>query len=362
MRKVAWAVASVVLLGAGSAAAQEISNIQYQAGSSYFNGDGEGGTVETKLPAGVGQFPKSDVGGNFGATYDSFVTVGGDAITFESSNATTQGPFASFSSYSTVSFDVYTDSTVNFHSEITPQGLGLYLADTSNGCLFTGSCVQVSDELHQFSDLTFPDYYDTTGLLGGVGFSFEILMDGSSIYSLSGSVLMSRNIGCDGFCLLTNLDDPEGPGAQLDGFSMQTDVNDLSAIAFGWGATPLDLGPISGFHSFEYRTSAFSFTNAACIDYGSVCLLGYSGFGDPIGRGGAIDALSAFDVGAYTHGGDELINGVHFTPAKFRLGFEDGNLVYQSAGVPEPGTWALTIMGFGILGAALRRRHIPAHI
>lgn len=35
------------------------------------------------------------------------------------------------------------------------------------------------------------------------------------------------------------------------------------------------------------------------------------------------------------------------------------NLVFQTAPVPEPATWALMILGFGAVGAALRRRQEP---
>lgn len=36
-----------------------------------------------------------------------------------------------------------------------------------------------------------------------------------------------------------------------------------------------------------------------------------------------------------------------------------GNLTFQVAPVPEPGTWAMMLLGFGAIGFAMRRRHIP---
>jgi PEP-CTERM motif len=36
------------------------------------------------------------------------------------------------------------------------------------------------------------------------------------------------------------------------------------------------------------------------------------------------------------------------------------NLVFQTAPVPEPATWALMLLGFGAIGSALRRRHVQA--
>lgn len=379
MRNLAFAAASVFLLTGTSAAAQEISNINASAGSSYYTPGIECVsafcTRENPLPGGEGRFPGADVGGTGGANYSSFVDISGNAITFESSNAVSQGPFTSFSSYSTVSFDFFNDNPyepVNFHSEITPQGLGLYLADTSGGCLFTSSCAQVSDQLYTFGDLAAAQ--SGTSFLGGAGFQFGIYDNGQELLVLSGLLLLQDNPDCPGgYCILTTLYDTTEtmsgsyPSAAdfLNGFSQQTDPFDLSARAFGWGSTGVDFALGGGLHQIEYRTAAVSFTSAPCIGpTENICLLAYSGFGDPIGRGGGIDALATLgDVESYTHLDGDLIGGLNFTPETFNLRFRNGELIYDGGGaVPEPGTWALMIAGFGLLGAALRRRHIPAHI
>ncbi|MBL8553630.1 MAG: PEP-CTERM sorting domain-containing protein [Phenylobacterium sp.] len=371
MRRFALAVASVALFGAGSAAAQDISNITASAGSSYFQPgfaceSSACPPRETPLGGGAGQFPPAggEVGPTGGANFNSFVDVGANAITFESSHSVSQGPFQSFSSYSQVGFtfdnaDPYTP--VSFHSEITPQGLGFYLADTSNGCLFTNSCVQVSDEDYTFADLA---DVNAAGYLGAVGFSFEIMDNGTPLYALTGFLGLQANPDCpDGYCIVETLTTPFGESAAylLDGFAQQTDPFDLSARAYGWGSTDVYFDLYYGSHDITYRTTVVSATSAACIN-GNICLVAYSGFGDPIGRGGAIDALNAFDIGAQTHQDGELIQGLNFSPQTFNLYYRNGELGYRPAGVPEPGTWALAIMGFGIAGAALRRRRIPAHI
>ncbi|MBL8553631.1 MAG: PEP-CTERM sorting domain-containing protein [Phenylobacterium sp.] len=362
MRIVALAIAFFGLFWSSSAMAQ-ISNIQSQAGSSYTTPGivcpAQPCSQTVNLPGGAGSFPAA--GGEDaptgGAIYNSFVDIGADAITFESSHAVSQGPFTSFASSTTVSFDFYTDNSgVDFHSQITPQGLGLYLADTSNGCLFTGNCVQVSDELHTFGELDLPGG-GSTGFLGGAGFSFEILDNGTPLFTLSGLLLLQANPDCpNGYCYVESLTGMENAQGVLTGFAQQTDPFDLSARAYGWDSTDVNLFLGSGHHSIEYKTSVFTFTNSECIG-GSLCLVAYSGFGDPIGRGGAIDALNTFDIGAQTHQDDDLIQGLNFSPQTFRLRFNNGVLDYSpSAAVPEPGVWALMIVGFGAVGAAIRRR------
>ena len=48
-----------------------------------------------------------------------------------------------------------------------------------------------------------------------------------------------------------------------------------------------------------------------------------------------------------------------FQPSRITLNFVDGTI--DAPAVPEPGTWALLIVGFGMMGAAMRRRRpIPA--
>jgi hypothetical protein len=352
MRSLALAVTSIGLL-LGTSASAQISNIQADANSGYT----APGVGVVNLGPGEGQFVQSP---SAGANYSSYVNIG-ETILFESSHAVSNGTFTEFQSSSVLSFNFAADSPTVFQSQIIPQGMGMYLADTSNGCLFTHSCVQVPDTDYTFGDLG-------SGFVGNVGFTFEILDNESTLFELAGVLTLQVSPTCpEGFCFTTNLFSPEFNGQSvaqiLDGFEQQTHPLDDSARAFGWGSTDLAFLLDEGFHSIEYRTKVFSFANACALNDPDICLVAYSGFGDPIGRGGGIDAASAFDIGAQRHLGDELIQGLNFTPQTFRLGFKDGVLTYLPGGaIPEPGTWALMILGFGTMGAALRRRRIPAHI
>lgn len=382
MRKVALALASVVALAGTSAAAETgivDGSIGYTAGSgAVFPGgiglEGSGATgVYFGLPEGRGSFSPGENAN--GSQYNSFVNIGATEVVFESSNATVNGPYNYFESFSTVAFDFdnQESGSVGFHSQITPQGLGMYLADTSGGCIFTNSCAQVSDVIHQFAELTSLGGL-TTGFLGGVGFNFSITDSAASepLYELSGYLYLTRNIGCDGLCIIDGLgtfpfSDGDffipGSGARsLSGFAMQTDPLDYSAIAFGWDATDIFMSLDPGLHHIEYNTSVVTFTSADCLGpYSEVCLVAYSGFGDPIGRGGGIDALSVLgDVNTNVHTGEGLIQGLNFSPSRFGLNYRNGELTYASGAVPEPASWALMIAGFGLLGAALRRRRVPA--
>ena len=94
-----------------------------------------------------------------------------------------------------------------------------------------------------------------------------------------------------------------------------------------------------------------TFTRADCLTP-TICLVAYSGFGDPIGRGGGVSeaALAAFDVGALDTG----ITGIVFDPQEF----QPVRLLNGGGGgaVPEPMTWVSLLLGFGLMRAALRRR------
>jgi hypothetical protein len=375
MGKLGLALAFGVLAAGTVAHAQtgggSISNIQHSASTTVILP----GFDTFNFGPGAGVAATTETGGPPGTSYNSFVTVGDSAITFESSNA---GQRANTSSTSSVSFDVTnnTHQAVNFNSTITAAGLGFYLADTSaNGgnCLYTG-CPQATG--HTFGEL-----------LGGqttVGFNFSVTStvpggsDPALLYSLNGSMQLNS----DG--LFRDLGTSAGPtspatgaasllnfGTTLgDDFNSQLGARAASAIGYAWDATDISFG-IGAFanQTLTYSTTVFSNSNSSCIANTAICLVAYSGFGDPVGRGGDItDFLSLNNVsglrGTITSfaGLGGLINGINFGPSTFNLPtFSDGGVNFQETGVPEPATWTMMIAGFGLLGAALRRRRVLAY-
>jgi len=359
MRRIGFAVAFCVAAVGTAANAQEaggISNIQSSAGSSVLISPG-GDPAIFGPGAGV----------TTGAAYNSYVTVGPNLITFESEN-TSSAQFVNSNSYSSVSFDVTnnTGQQASFTSTITAAGLGFYLADTSGGCLYTG-CPQVAaGSGYSFNDLP------SDGGVVSVGFNFTVSRTGSfdnspaTLYSLSGTLGMGRDGSLILFDNLGN-DSPiaplSGPRGLLNGFAAAdgTDydpslgIGAATALGYAWDATDFDFD-IGDFHNqtLVYTTEVFSNSTTPCIEGTSICLVAYSGFGDPIGRGGGVQLAAA--RGFRTQQVYKPITGIVFDPQDIQP-FRS----IVSVPVPEPATWISMLLGFGLLGAALRRRRVLSY-
>ena len=110
-------------------------------------------------------------------------------------------------------------------------------------------------------------------------------------------------------------------------------INDITSVSIGASATPL-------FTLIDGVT--FSLLAITSIDTSSPDVLAFHGTG---AFGGTL-------------GGDALA----YTPGTFVFTTQGGNLTTFSAtaiAVPEPGTWALMLLGFSGIGMALRRRRRP---
>lgn len=70
---------------------------------------------------------------------------------------------------------------------------------------------------------------------------------------------------------------------------------------------------------------------------------------------------------AFTGGGTIRFNGYDATPGIFSFTAQGNNLTSfsasaVSAAVPEPGTWAMMLLGFGAIGFAMRRRRFTGGV
>src|SRR5436190_4634837 len=185
MRRLGFAIATIVLLSGTSAFAQ----VGTPTGSA-------GNTVTSPESADPQTFENTQSPRNFGqssSAFNSYVLISPSTITFESSN-TNAGPYIKTESFSQVQFE-FTNPNVGatgvlFDSTITPAGLGFYLANASSGCL-PSQCPQIGAP-DGFSGPDFGNLAPSTRSLGEVGFSFEITSSASTdaLYSLSGVLLL----------------------------------------------------------------------------------------------------------------------------------------------------------------------------
>lgn len=120
-----------------------------------------------------------------------------------------------------------------------------------------------------------------------------------------------------------------------DLFSMDFDIQ-LFGDAFGRGAWDLNVtqdGQQLGFHTLSNGAASGNFTQALLSGHDYVFTLTSN------------DGITLFPDGRHTS---------HFQVDEESL-FNWSITGRDPAGVPEPSTWALTIVGFGLAGAALRR-------
>jgi hypothetical protein len=305
-----------------------------------------------------------------GALWDSFVTQNPTTgvITFESSNAVgaySYGGNVRLESASIVELDIEGGANQLLGSLITPAGLGFYVANVGDGlCLLDGSCDQVAP----FSPVTFEQFAAQAALgelFAEVGFEFSVVARAEgfadvTLYSLEGSLGLSNTRG-----QLLIQDFLAEARSNLQGFQQDTPTPILTnggyhSLGFSWNATPIvsDLPLLNaGFQTVTYRTRVWSEVNDPCrtVSGQTACLIGYSGFGDPIGAGDVVESFlstSSFafgDVSVLNHGLPHTITGLNFTPTTVTP-------QQLANAVPEPATWLTMIMGFGLLGSVLRRR------
>jgi MYXO-CTERM domain-containing protein len=359
MRPLGVITASVLLLAASSAyaAPAKITDV---------TGDVNNGISLNDNAFQYFKLPGSYSGDGGGGNWNSFVNIGSKAVTFESANASS-GLSVIVASQNTVQLNITNNSghLVNptLDSTITPAGFGFYVANNRGDCLYSACSPSSSGTFADFHP-SGDGYYN----LAGAGFQFEIFDGETSIYKALGSVSLTGdyfgtylnyafNDTALGLTLHPELGDSGAEGGSLSefGFNWNAKDIDLNLAALGAGES----------RTITYRTSVYSYSTGGCTDE-STCLVAYSGFGDPIGRGGGVDSLALpFGISALGLGD----GGLNFTSVTYEAPtFDDEtgqisfNLAPQTSGAPEPAAWAFMLLGFGALGSVLRRQRNPRYI
>ena len=334
-----------------------------------------GDNVAVNLPVGDGDVTLN-LGGQVvgGAHYSSNYSVGSQ-ISFESGSVAVGKQVFKSQSVSNIGLQAYYDGNVTgakLVSQITAAGMGFYV---SSGDCFSSpmGCSQSRNAADNFSAFAVGSGA-TVRTLATVSFDFAVVQDEQTLEQFTGSINLNVQNGAY-FIDTTNA--PVG----LTGLrTLQFGLPD-SDFGYAWNATdlPVALNDWNGYSDISYIATVTSRSNAACLADGA-CIVAYSGFGDPIGGGGDISsnaaAFSADSFGAgFSAGSDDglnstcpnptspgpagktYINCVVFSPTTFAPPtFNNGVLTFAPGGAPEPASWALMILGFGALGATLRRR------
>lgn len=368
----AMVVSGAAFLGVASIAEAQVQRdfVGVQGGSVTV-----GGFDPEQIPKVNGQIDGVvDKGSGQGGSVKAIVNLNSSLVTFESGTASVGADVQSYSR-SGINLDLTNTGDGNialrdFTSTIIPAGMGFFVQDRNGnptgGNPFTG--------YGQSQTVAFGDFFLGNGgtiaanqVFARAEFDFEVLTNEAPLYLLNGIVSLSfDNAGL--LQINETLTGPSRAGQFLNGF--RTALNNHHALAYDWQATDIilplsDFGLLTGFETRQvtYRADVTSWTTAPCINNGLNCIVAYAGFGDPIGRGGGDTEAASFVVSAFSPDGD--ITPLHVdNPADD--GFVIGGINFQSvtvnvAAVPEPSTWAVMIIGFGMAGAALRRRRRVAY-
>lgn len=297
-------------------------------------------------------------GGAFGSTS----RIDPDDIEFQNGNAS-GGFYAAISSHTSVNITFSNDTgsaiAPRLHSTIVPAGLGLFLdgacLDELSAC---GTGHSYPGDAHTFQDFTLSHGPPGAGAIAGASFDFRISSGSTTLYSLSGGLEMVWDPVSGTNIIVTSFD---AASAALTGFRLTAPAGSQREFGVAWDATDIDVGFPSGLllapgeaSSLTYETTVESFTRSLCFQPSTAaCLIAYSSFGDPVGRGGGIRP----DLAAAT-----ISKGLSFDTFSFGDPTLEDNILHfdllSPPSVAEPAAWAMMIGGFGLIGTAMRRASV----
>ena len=121
------------------------------------------------------------------------------------------------------------------------------------------------------------------------------------------------------------------------------------SIAFGPGVQALSF-VFGGLDS--YNSVTLNFANAGAVSlFGQEISTGLAGTGAGPTNSGITGRVT------YDFGGTDILNSVTFATSQAAFEIDE-----VAAAVPEPTTWAIMLLGFGMIGSALRRRRVTRKV
>jgi hypothetical protein len=377
IRQAAFVVAAMAGLMATSALAQITDVTTRTEAGLTLRGPGAGTTVIGPVVNGPSSDYRSDSIGR-GAGYSAFAEVDDKFIYFESGTmAANQRNSAT--SLTEVNISVTGDTPGGeidrLISTIFESNFGFYMGRFGDDPLCSGenlpNCAGATSG-SGFSNAVL-QLNPTRAGIAGTSFSFSVLVDGVEARKIGGSITMFVTNGVVSFVEDFGSGDNALSSALL-GFELE--ANDNYAYIYKWDKTPFTalFGDQSiGFGEsavVTYRITTESWSQSRSNDSNSV--IAFACFPDPLGRGGATAAgLSAIAAAMDTIGNpndatcDDFVDDAGNPERRYSVflpQIKDGAIVMEPPAVPEPASWAMMIAGFGLVGAAVRRRRgtVPA--
>ena len=326
-------------------------------------------------PVSIGTTPEvfytSDSAGK-GAGYAANVTTTGGSVFFSSSSISAGSGNAAVSGVGvTLNFTDLGATPINsMTSTIFQSTFGFYMAPFGNNApVCTGAtlptCLGATSGVVDFASMVDGGSSLFTDGMAGSYFSFEVLVNGVSQYEIGGGLTLIDN-GANPPALVSYssingvLGAIDDLSTVLPGFQLLQ--NDGYGLIYGWDQSNFTVNfdtPIVGSGNISYQISTYTFGDSLTGDNeSSRSIIAFSCFADPVGRGSTrgqliplLNGLADPTCDDFREGGDQKRDYV------LKLGSidENGNFGFTAPGIPEPDTWAMLIMGFGLVGLSMRR-------
>jgi hypothetical protein len=373
MKMISSILTAVAASALATGAMAQVSNVQSSTSASQTL-DGSTTIYTNPVPS-----PNFDNGGPGGAGYSASAAIDDGSIFFQAGSMSA-GRRNAASSEVIVSFDVtgQSDTAITqIRSTFFESNFGFYIGnftdfvDPDTGDLIVGcsganlpNCVPTTFA-PGFSAFVAPGDTSPPITLATTQFTFEVLQDGDIVRSVSGSldavrtesgVIFTEGLGFSELASALNnftlFEVPGNPEYQDKVYAFSWDRTDFTAELLN----AIGNGETSNI-SYRIATSTVNYATPAFSPPSANLLVAFACAADPIGRGsvGAIFTIPGFSANTCT---DYAADG-SVTPFALKIPRIVGNTLDFTAGIPEPDTWAMLIIGFGLVGLSMRRTKKP---